>query len=248
MCLIVDFDGTLSEIVDDPARSVPVAGVTTSLQRLAARLGGVVVISGRPGTFLADRLDLSGPDNGVRAFGLYGQEEVAPGGTVVRREEPTEHLEAFAAVARATHHLAPSARVEEKGGSVALHFRESPEVESVLEEIAQYAAIRHGLVIRRGRMVLELVAPGSPDKGTVTRSVIGSANVVVAFGDDLGDLAVFDTLDDLADDGTARAIKVAVGGADAPQEVRARADFVLTSPRAVAEVLQRLAEDLGESR
>ena len=72
--ILVDFDGTLAPIVDDPAASRPVAGAPEVLDSLAARYGLVSVVSGRPAGFLQAHLG-----TGPRLIGLYGLEEVRDG-------------------------------------------------------------------------------------------------------------------------------------------------------------------------
>ena len=78
--LFLDFDGTLSPIVEDPVGARPLPAVPDLLTRLARRLGLVAVISGRPATFLSEVL---AAPRGVRLVGLYGLELALPGG--VRR-------------------------------------------------------------------------------------------------------------------------------------------------------------------
>src|ERR1700728_2860204 len=69
--LFLDFDGTLSPIVEDPVGARPLPGVPELLRRLAGRLALVAVVSGRPTTFLAEVL---GAPAGVTLVGLYGLE------------------------------------------------------------------------------------------------------------------------------------------------------------------------------
>jgi len=69
--LFLDFDGTLAPIVDDPTTSGMDAALGPVLRDLAATLGLVAVVSGRPAAFLADRVRA----DGVLRLGLYGLEE-----------------------------------------------------------------------------------------------------------------------------------------------------------------------------
>ena len=50
--LLVDYDGSLAPIVDDPAAAVVFPAAHAALTRLVARLGRVAVVSGRPVDFL----------------------------------------------------------------------------------------------------------------------------------------------------------------------------------------------------
>ena len=69
-----DFDGTLSDIVDEPSRAVPVDGAAAVLSSWPPASARVGVLSGRPVSFLARWF---GP--GVLVSGLYGLELVVDG-------------------------------------------------------------------------------------------------------------------------------------------------------------------------
>jgi trehalose 6-phosphate phosphatase len=244
--LFADFDGTLAEIVDDPEMAVAVPGVVESLDRLADRLGLVAVISGRPASFLASRLDVAQRHPAMRVFGHYGLEEVLPGGTVIKGDAAADYRGAFDAVVTMARTAAPHARIEHKGESVAFHFRERPQDEAILSETALEARDRFGLEIRQGRMVLELVAPDSPDKGTVVARLLHGFDVAVMFGDDLGDVAAFAALDSATETSGLTAVKVAVGGPEAPLGLTELATVIADSPLAVARVLATVADALDE--
>jgi trehalose 6-phosphate phosphatase len=245
--LFVDFDGTLAQIVDDPTLAVAVPGAVGALDRLAARFGLVAVVSGRPAAFLADRLGFSGRHRGVRAFGLYGRDEILADGSVVRDTSGAAYRTAFQATGVAARRAAPEARIEDKGDSIALHYREDPEIEGQLRRIAEEASAEYGLEIREGRMVLELVAPNAPDKGDVVRRLATELRSAVAIGDDIGDIAAFSALDALTEVGGIRALKIAVGGSEAPSDLLRRADLVLSSPVEVSTVLNAVADALEDS-
>ena len=55
--LFLDFDGTMSEIVPDPANAKPLPGVPDMLNTLSVRLALVAVVSGRSLSFLQEQLD-----------------------------------------------------------------------------------------------------------------------------------------------------------------------------------------------
>ncbi|HEV2368324.1 MAG TPA: trehalose-phosphatase, partial [Acidimicrobiales bacterium] len=132
-CVITDFDGTLAAIVADPTTARPLPGAVATLTGLCARMGRVAVVSGRPAQFLAEHvLPAAGPaPENLRLIGLYGLEKVGPDGavTAVPEAEPWRGAVEDAA-ARAEAGAPPGARVERKGLSVTLHWREHPEVES----------------------------------------------------------------------------------------------------------------------
>ncbi len=235
--LCLDFDGTLSPIVEDPVAARALPGVPDLLARLAARLGLVAVISGRPVSFLQSVL--SSPP-GVRLVGLYGMEEIGTGGsrTVAPDAVPWEGV-FRAVVAEARAEAPPGIYVEPKGLTVTLHWRRAPEAAGWVASFASRQARARGLRVHPGRRELELRPPLELDKGTVVRSLAAGFVAVAAFGDDIGDLPAFAALDDLAASGAAVA-RVAAVDDESPAAVRERADVVVEGPPGVVALLEQL--------
>src|SRR5437660_1052138 len=126
--LLTDFDGTLADIVDEPAAARPRDGVVPVLRRLAARYGRVWVVSGRPVSFLLAHLGRTG----ARLSGLYGL-EWAVGEEIVTVPEAERWRRVVTEVAvRAELTGADGMRVERKGLSVTLHYRGEPELAEVV--------------------------------------------------------------------------------------------------------------------
>ena len=75
VALCLDFDGTLSPIVDDPQAARPLQGVVEMLAPLAKRFAAVAIISGRPAAYLGEHVGVPG----VRYLGLYGLQEMHEG-------------------------------------------------------------------------------------------------------------------------------------------------------------------------
>jgi trehalose 6-phosphate phosphatase len=233
--VVVDFDGTLSPIVPDPASARPVDGAVEALAALTTRLGLVAVVSGRPTDFLQELLP---PE--VVLCGLYGLE-------VVRDGRRTDHPDAAAwrpvvgEVARRSATEGPDGMVvEPKGLSLTLHYRRHPELAAAVADWAEREAARSGLEARPAKMSVELHPPIAADKGTAVESLVDGLGAVCFVGDDRGDLPGFDALDRLAPRGVV-ALRVAVASAEAPAELLARADLVLDGPDAVVGLLRRLA-------
>ena len=235
--LFLDFDGTLAAIVAVPDDARPLPEVPQLLAGLAHRFGLVAVVSGRPAVFLREHL---GGIAGVRLLGLYGLEWVADAGRVVTHDDARRWrpmLEATAARARSG---APAGvRVEPKGLTVTLHWRGAPEAEDWVRSFCDDERRRVGLVAREARISLELAPPLAVDKGTVVRSLAAGFTAVACFGDDLGDLAAFDALDDLGAAGIAVA-RVAVVDEESPAAVAAAADIVVEGPQGAVALLGRL--------
>jgi trehalose 6-phosphate phosphatase len=129
--------------------------------------------------------------------------------------------------------------VEDKGLTVAFHWREAADEETARAELGQVAerARALGLEARWGRKVLELRPPVDADKGTAVRSLLGEHGLRRALyaGDDTTDLDAFRGLD-----GLEVAIRVALASAESPAGLRESADLVLASPAGLLELLRIL--------
>lgn len=241
--ICVDFDGTLAPVVDDPAEAEALDGAAELLASLARRYGRVAVISGRPASFLLDRLGSSCVSAGVFLAGLYGMEQVDPFGSVVRSPDAARSEGAIAALARQAAEQAPrGVEVEPKGLSVTLHWRRAEDralAERWAESFALAAAERDGLEAQGGRMSVEIRPRGGGDKGSVLERLAGGMSSVAFAGDDRGDLPAFDALDRLEEKGIL-AVRVAVASAESPEELIARADVVVDGPAQAMELLAEL--------
>jgi trehalose 6-phosphate phosphatase len=232
--VVLDFDGTLSPIVDVPAEARPVEGAAELLDHLAHRLGLVAVTSGRPVAFLLPLLPPS-----VVLSGLYGLEVVQDG---VRRDlrGAGAWREAVADVARISADRGPHGMVvEPKGLSLTLHYRTRPDLAPAVQAWAEAQAARSGLVARAAKMSVELHPPIAADKGTAVEALTAGLAAVCYVGDDLGDLPAFDALDRLAAAGV-HTLRVAVAGPETPPELVDRADVLVEDPAGVLDLLRRL--------
>jgi len=241
-CVVSDFDGTLAAIVDDPATAHPLPGAVEVLRALVRKMGRVAVVSGRPAGFLAEHLIRRGADvGGLRLVGLYGLETVDEHGRVSATPEAEQWRDVVAsAAARAERDAPPGGRVEPKGLSVTLHWREHPELEGWAMSAAGRLAGESGLVLHPARRSVELRPPLDIDKGTAVGELVSGFSAACFLGDDLGDLPAFAALDRLASDGT-RTVKVAAAGADVPVDVVMAADLVVEGPVGALEFLRALA-------
>lgn len=227
--VLLDFDGTLSPIVARPELARIRDGARDAIARLVGRYAVVAIVSGRTGDELRD---LVGVD-GVRLAALYGlAEEAAP-----LSDELLAEVRAVAAGV-------PGARVESKGGSVAVHYRAADDADEAREALVEpLTAIseRAGLEMLPGKMVLELVPAGRPLKeGAVERIVTDEGLEAVLYaGDDVADLRAFAALDALAARGI-RTVKVAVHGRETPIALTDAADVVVDGPAGLVTLLRSL--------
>jgi trehalose 6-phosphate phosphatase len=219
--VLLDVDGTLAPIVARPELAEVPEETRSELRRIRGRYGLVACVSGRTG---ADAHRLVGVD-GIFYVGVHGL-ELAPEADAWRAP-----LRPFAALEWPW--------TEDKGLTVAFHWREAPDENAAraeLEGIAERARAS-GLEARWGRKVLELRPPVAADKGTAVRALLAEHGLHRALyaGDDTTDLDAFRGLD-----GCEVAVRVAVASAEAPPGLREAADLVVTSPAELVEVLRVL--------
>jgi trehalose 6-phosphate phosphatase len=229
--VLMDFDGTLAPIVDVPEDAMPLPDAPAMLGQLAGRYACVGVVSGRPLSFLRRFFPA-----GVLLAGQYGLERLA-NEELTELEQVGAWREVIDDVASTLAARVPAGlRVEHKGYSITVHYREHPELEDDARRAAAEQARRAGLEVRDARCSIELHPPIDVDKGTVVRSMARSLRAVCFVGDDDGDLSAFDALDDLALDGVAT-LRVAVRSAEASDELLDRADVIVADPRDVLRLL-----------
>jgi trehalose 6-phosphate phosphatase len=233
--IATDFDGTLSPMVMDPAAAAPLDGAVDTLVDLAGRCGEVAVVSGRPLSFLASVM----PD-GLTLVGLYGL-EVRRHGELIDHPNSGVWRETMADVAVAAERNGPRGmRVESKGLSITLHYREHPELADEVDRYAATAAAAAGLSVRPARCSVELHPPIDEDKGTaLLRLAAEHTGDVVYIGDDVGDHPAFDALDALSSQGRS-VTRVVADSDETDPALRARADVVVDGPTGVLALLRSL--------
>ncbi|QGF24374.1 trehalose-phosphatase [Raineyella fluvialis] len=253
--LALDFDGTLAPIVPDPDRAFADPVAIAALRRLSPLLLRVAVVTGRPALKAVELGSLAGGAGleHLIVMGQYGIERwEASSGEVVAPALPEEIIavkEALPALLAAAGH--PDAWIEDKGRAVAVHTRRlaDPAVaQADLSEPVQRLAEEHGLRVEPGKNVLEIRAGGF-DKGDAIRDLVqrfDPATVVYA-GDDLGDLAAYDAVAALAEEGrTPVLVFPRMPGEDSP--LADRADIILEGTDGMAEWLTVLADRLETRR
>ncbi|MFC4913365.1 trehalose-phosphatase [Actinomadura gamaensis] len=238
-----DFDGTLAPIVDDPAAARAHPGAAAALAALAPRVRALVVVTGRPAKVAVEYGGFEGID-GLVVLGQYGAERWESG-TLSAPEPPPGVAEVRAKLPRVLEASGapPETYVEDKGRALVVHTRRCAEPQVALDRLRSVMdalAERHGLVVEPGRFVLELRPPGM-DKGVALRAFLdetGRPSALVFAGDDLGDLAAFDAVDALREDGVP-GLKLCSGSAEVT-EVAEHADLVVDGPDGVVAFLETL--------
>jgi len=243
--IFLDFDGTLSDIVDDPDAATLIHGADTVLQHLA-RCCPVAVVSGRDLRDVRRRVRVPG----IWFAGSHGFELTGPHGQHYEHSGARAMLPALdRAAAALRERLAdvPGVLIERKRFAVAAHYRTVAaervgEVGAAVREVAQrYDHLR----VSSGRKVSELRPESDWDKGQALRWLLermanGRAAVPIYAGDDLTDEDAIETV-------RASGIGIVVRQAEHGDR-RSAAHFAVNGPDELRKVLHRLADLLDTAR
>jgi trehalose 6-phosphate phosphatase len=239
-----DFDGTLSEIVEDPDSARLVDGAAEALTSLSAACP-VAILSGRDLADVRERIGLPG----LWYAGSHGFELTGPDGTHHQNPEAAASIPVLAGAAAdladQLGHI-PGVVVEHKRFGVAVHYRNAArdrvgEVAAAVRTAGQRTTLR----VTTGREVIELRPNIDWDKGKTLRWVLdyirdneGAGPLLpIYLGDDITDEDAFDAVDD---DGIAILVRHSDDGDRATA-----ARYALDDPGRVREFTERLARRLA---
>ena len=188
-CLLLDFDGTLVDLVDRPDGVVVDDDLVALMQHLVGTFAGrVALVSGRSVAQIEGFLGGAVP--GIAVVGSHGAELRLPGAHV-RPDRPAaleEAERAFSAAFAGEQGVV----IEVKSLGVAVHYRMAPAHGAEARRLAERFAGTDGLVLQTGKMMVELRA-GGHDKGTGIAALLRRApfagQVPVFAGDDVTDEA-----------------------------------------------------------
>jgi len=186
--LFLDFDGTLVDIAAAPGRVEVPSEMRCLLRKVAFLLdGAVAIVSGRK---VEDLLRLLGPFPGV-LVGQHGLERRYRDGRTIHKSAPHAIADIRPALAAfAARH--DGVEIEDKGGSLALHYRQAPTLADECSTVVESAAHASGgaFAAISGKMVAELV-PHDTGKGEAIATLLAEppfeGRVPVFVGDDRAD-------------------------------------------------------------
>ncbi len=193
--LFLDYDGTLTGIVADPAQATIDAGARELLRRLAARVP-LAIVSGRG---LSDVRDMVGVD-GLTYGGSHGFEIDRPGGRHFEHEGAVAVLSDLDAAQRELEAGAvglAGVRVERKRFAIAVHTRlaTGDDVRQKAGELTTHVAAQHPTLTETGGKEIHELRPNVDwDKGAALAYLLelmpGSPTPLYV-GDDLTDEDAF---------------------------------------------------------
>jgi len=209
LAYFLDIDGTLVDFADSPGAVRLAPALPALVDALFESSGGAVaLITGRSiadvdRLFSPRRLAMAGQHGHERrsAIGILTQHRSAP-----RALDPARH--ALSAVA--SRH--PELLLEDKGLTLALHYRRAPHLTSLAHRVMHgvQKSLGEQYCVHRGKCVVEL-APAGRDKGLAIRAFMREApfrgKAPVFIGDDVTDEHGFAMVNSLGGD----SIKVGPG-------------------------------------
>lgn len=158
LAVLLDFDGTLVSIADRPEAVELKAHTVRTLARLEEVLdGAVAIVSGRS---IADIDRIFAPRR-FAAAGIHGLERRSGNGERHDGAYDRAALDAIAEALGAAIAGETGLGLERKAGSVALHYRQRPELEPLCRDTAAEVARRQpGARLLTGKMVVEIKLGG----------------------------------------------------------------------------------------
>lgn len=192
--LLLDFDGTLVDIVDQPDAVVIDSALVALLRRLAGTFQGrLALISGRSVAQLDTFLETS--LHRIAIVGSHGGEIRA--GSLQSSPKRPQALISVEHMLRAAFAGRDGVVVEVKSLGVAVHYRQSPDAAPDARALVDRIATDHGLVVQEGKMMIELRTAGH-DKGTGIAALMAeppfAGTIPVFAGDDITDEAGFNAV------------------------------------------------------
>lgn len=241
LALLLDIDGTLCELVNDPMAARLPAHTHRALARLAATPGVfIALVTGRgvadarrivdiPSVAIVGNHGLEQVDTDGRQRAIDGWSDVAP------------MIRAVATRLTAVAQRFPGAELEDKEYSLTMHYRRIldeggiPALRRDVIEIVRDAGLR----LSEGKRVLDVIPPLDVDKGRA------ALELVREWGADVPGASVLFAGDDVTDEHAFRAlaahvadpVTIRIAHTDEPTAAR----FRLESPAELALVLDRLA-------
>ena len=192
VALFLDFDGTLAEIVARPSDVTVSKRNLASLVRLSARMdGALAIVTGRD----VQTMDAFLAPHQFTISGVHGFEVRRPGTGITRLDVDVDGLNRVRERLARFRDANDGLLMENKPGSVTLHFRQRPDLDEKVRDVVEAAvADEYGLQVHAGKMVDEVKAHAG-DKGAAIEFFMNEApfagRIPVFIGDDVTDEAGF---------------------------------------------------------
>lgn len=203
LSLFLDYDGTLAEIVTDPAKAVPLPGVPEMLEAIARSSlpAAVAVVTGRR---IHEVKRMLGIGSGIIFSGVHGMEFEDSEGGAAFVPAALDCADELASVRQWLRGHVPANRgfrIEDKEAAIGLHYRDAdPEEARRLTAMFSEFVVRSTprLKLMQLKMLAEAMPRSAGDKGQTVAELkrrLPPSWTAAYFGDDTTDEDAFAALD-----------------------------------------------------
>ena len=237
--IILDFDGTISEIAPTPELAVIYPRISETLPIAVDKYEVVAVLSGRAVRDVASRVSV----RGINYVGNHGAESIVNGQLrVLSASAPAGIGQALDYIRRTVD--VPGIVYEDKRFSASIHYRQVEDVQYAERQLRRALTRAPGsdmLDSFWGRRVLELRPATAITKGDAIAYLAAqhSLDALVFVGDDTTDIDGMRRLPTLQG---VNAIGVAVASAETPELLLEAVDYGVSGVDEVADLLELLVE------
>jgi trehalose 6-phosphate phosphatase len=192
-CLFLDVDGTLIEFTETPFDTQASDELKAMLREVSDRLGGALaLVSGRS----IEYLDALFAPLRLPSAGLHGVERRKASGAMHGASFNDSQLDRARAELADLVQAHPGTLLEDKGRTIAVHYRMAPQFETSVREsvLGVAAALGTNYHVQAGNMMLEIKPRGFTKGGAIKaflREPPFSGRTPVFVGDDFTDLDGF---------------------------------------------------------
>lgn len=195
--VFLDLDGTLLEIAEHPDAVTPSDELKGILAKLpAATDGAIALISGRT----VEDVDRIVAPYRLAVAGVHGTQRRSTEGRMSHASMTSEWVEHVSPALERFVDRHPGLVLENKGLSLAIHYRRRPELENVVLEFVAGLELPRDIEILRGRKVVELKSSHA-DKGKAIDAYMSESpfrnRTPVFVGDDVTDEAGFRVVNEM---------------------------------------------------
>ena len=233
LILLIDIDGTISEISSTPEKAVVTDSMRNEIIKLRERFQMVVVISGRS---VKNAMAMVGVD-GLLYIGNHGIEYFKDGEIYID-SEAHKYLDDIKDISRELKNSKLSQInglvFEDKRICFSIHYRKCKSQENVhkkILEVIKQSVDRSKLKVMDGRKIVEIKPPLSIDKGFIIEKIIKNYHLhrVIYLGDDITDFDAFTKLRELRKNNNILAVSILVLSNEIPDYVRKSSLFYVKS-------------------
>ena len=244
--LLLDLDGTLSEIVPGPMDATVSTTMRAAVVDLHGSLPLVAIVTGRSSERARDIMGV--PE--LLYVGNHGLERLEQGRLTIAEEvEPHLHFLEQVLESLRGRFSQDGLMYETKEGSFAIHYRHTPDPQRACQDLVKGIEELAGGRVRvvMGKQVVNVLPPVDLTKGTAVTSLVKEYGLseAIVMGDDVTDIDAFRAARALVAAGGFSTLGIAVVGSGAPQELLRLADYTLDSVAEAEEFLTWLARQVG---